>query len=140
MIGENILNHDDSVHGKDKFPLEKSSRKVYNYSARALVVQCGGFPRRRRAPNRTQRLFQSQKVGRAKRVPLIPIFPNEFRIFRAFGGAHCFSPRSRFEPKISLASTFLQKGRIRSNFVQFCATFSQFWKGSSQSFCLCERL
>src|SRR3989338_6754760 len=51
-----------------------------------------------------------------------------------------FSPRRRFEPKISLAQTFFAK-RSESEAILsiFCATSSQFWKGSSQSFCLCER-
>src|SRR3989344_3822749 len=67
-------------------------------------------------------------------------FPNEFKIFGALART-VFSPRSRFEPKISLAQTFFAK-RSESEAIlsMFCATSSQFWKGSSQSFCLCERL
>ena len=37
-----------------------------------------------------------------------PIFPNEFRIFGALARTD-FSPRRRFEPKISLAQTFFAK-------------------------------
>src|SRR3989344_4310426 len=68
-----------------------------------------------------------------------PNSPNEFRIFGALT-ATSFSPRRRFEPKISLAQTFLAK-RSESEAILSnpCATFNQFWKGSSQVFCLCER-
>src|SRR3990167_9194406 len=68
-----------------------------------------------------------------------PNSPNEFRIFGALART-VFSPRRRFEPKISLAQTFLLK-RSESEAIPSnpCATFNQFWKGSSQSFCLCER-
>src|SRR3989344_701266 len=69
-----------------------------------------------------------------------PIFPNEFTNFGPLARTD-FSPRRRFEPKISLAQTFFAK-RSESEAILsiFCATSNQFWKGSSQSFCLCERL
>ena len=68
-----------------------------------------------------------------------PNSPNEFRIFGALARTD-FSPRRRFEPKISLAQTFLAK-RSESEAILSnpCATFNQFWKGSSQVFCLFER-
>ena len=63
----------------------------------------------------------------------------EFRIFGALART-VFSPRSRCEPKISLALTFFAK-RSSSEAIlsKDCASFSQFWKGASQSFYLCER-
>src|SRR3990167_11406948 len=68
-----------------------------------------------------------------------PNSPNEFRIFGAL--AHnVFSPRCRFEPKISLATTFFAKRSLsRAIPLRFCATFNQSRSGSSQSLCLCER-
>ena len=68
-----------------------------------------------------------------------PNFPNEFRIFGALARTN-FSPRRRFEPKISLAQTFLAK-RSESEAILSnpCTTVNQFWKGSSQVFCLRER-
>src|SRR3989338_8230137 len=69
-----------------------------------------------------------------------PIFPNEFRIFGALARTD-FSPRRGFEPKISLAQTFFAKRSESEAILSIsCATSNQFWKGSSQSFCLCERL
>jgi hypothetical protein len=41
----------------------------------------------------------------------------------------CFSPRRRFEPKISLAQTFFAKRSASEAILSiFCATSSQFWK------------
>src|SRR3989339_1486137 len=69
-----------------------------------------------------------------------PNSPNEFRIFGALARTN-FSPRSRFEPKISLALTFFAK-RSSSEAIlsNDCASFTHSVNGSSQSFCLCERL
>src|SRR3989344_2951810 len=68
-----------------------------------------------------------------------PNFPNEFRIFGALARTN-FSPRDRFEPKISLALTFFSK-RSESEAIlsKDCASFIHSFIGSSQSFCLCER-
>src|SRR3989344_9144130 len=72
-----------------------------------------------------------------------PVFAKEFWVRNGAPPSAVrtdFSPRSRFEPKISLAQTFLAKRSVsRAIPLMFCATFNQFWKGSSQSFCLCER-
>ena len=79
-------------------------------------------------------------------------FPPEFRKESAresakneseFGALACrvFSPRSRFEPKISLTQTFLAKRSESEAILSISrATFNQFWKGWSQSFCLCKKL
>ena len=69
-----------------------------------------------------------------------PIFPNEFG-FPPSAGRRVFSPRNRCEPKISLAQTFFAK-RSESEAILsiFCATSNQFWKGASQSFCVCEKV
>ena len=68
-----------------------------------------------------------------------PNFPNEFRIFGALARTD-FSPRRRFEPKISLAQTFFAK-RSESEAIlsKDCASFIHSFICSSQSFCLCER-
>jgi hypothetical protein len=90
-------------------------------------------------------ILKKTRSGRCEATPTLfrpfsPMNSKGSESSTAFGGAHCFFAKRRFEPKISLAQTFFAKRSvIRSNFVQFCATFIQFWKGSSQSFCLCER-
>src|SRR3989344_941674 len=74
---------------------------------------------------------------------VLPVFANEFWVRKGAppsGVRTVFSPRSRFEPKISLATTFFAKRSVSNAILSNpCATFTQFWKGSSQSFCLCER-
>ena len=72
-----------------------------------------------------------------------PVFANEFWVRNPAPPSAVrtvFSPRSRFEPKISLATTFFAKRSVSNAILSNpCATFTQFWKGSSQAFCLCER-
>ncbi|OGI61901.1 hypothetical protein A3G48_02320 [Candidatus Nomurabacteria bacterium RIFCSPLOWO2_12_FULL_40_42] len=72
-----------------------------------------------------------------------PVFANEFWVRKGAPPSAVrtvFSPRSRFEPKISLATTFFAKRSVSNAILSNpCATFTQFWKGSSQAFCLCER-
>jgi large subunit ribosomal protein L19 len=63
----------------------------------------------------------------------------EFRNFGALART-VFSPRRRFEPKISLALTFFAKRSLsRAILSSVCASFIHSFIGSSQSFCLCER-
>src|SRR3989344_1601456 len=58
-----------------------------------------GFDSLRGHQYRTERLFQSQKVGRAKRVPLVsPHFPKQNRM-TAFCGADCFFAKKQVRAK-----------------------------------------
>ena len=67
-----------------------------------------------------------------------PVFSTQF-CESPTATATTFPPRRRFEPKISLAQTFFAK-RSESEAIlsNDWASFSQFWKGASQSFCLWE--
>src|SRR3989338_2594544 len=66
---------------------------------------------------RTKRLFQSQKVGRAKRVPLIsPHFSKRIRS-PAFGGTNCFFAKKEVRAKDFFGSNlFYKKVAIQCNF------------------------
>src|SRR3989344_9610625 len=97
-----------SRQNREAVPRPKFLTKNFESRAILSIIFCpgGGIGRRTRLKielrkecgfdshpghhKRTKRLFQSQKVGRAKRVPLIsPHFSKRIRS-TAFGGAHCF--------------------------------------------------
>src|SRR3989338_1064776 len=67
-------------------------------------------------------------------------FAGEFGKFGALARTVLFW-RRRFEPKISLTLTFLEKRSVsRAIPFRFCASFIHSFIGSSQLFCLRERL
>ena len=72
-----------------------------------------------------------------------PVFAKEFKEFWVAppsAGRTVLFWRRRFEPKISLALTFLAKRSVsRAIPSSVCASFIHSFIGSSQSFCLCER-
>ena len=68
------------------------------------------------APKQNLTAFSKPEGGTrfARPTDFPPIFPNEFRIFGALART-VFSPRSRCEPKISLAQTFFAKKERENN-------------------------